>query len=113
MQILSAAADKSKIEITAKHVDATKNIVTATDNVVVYYEDSVIKASSAHFNKLVLRYLWENDTQQSLNLNILSSIFFKVSKTKFTTKNSAGYLYIVVINCQTLFSSKRNASTSR
>ena len=51
MQILSAAADKNKIEITAKYVDATKNIVRATDNVVVYYEDSVIKASSAHFNK--------------------------------------------------------------
>ena len=51
VQILSAASDKSKIEITAKHVDATKNIVRATDNVVVYYEDSVIKASSAHFDK--------------------------------------------------------------
>ncbi|WP_373028712.1 LPS-assembly protein LptD [Sulfurovum sp.] len=51
MQILPAAADKSKIEITAKHVDATENIVRATDNVVVYYEDSVIKASSAHFDK--------------------------------------------------------------
>ena len=51
MQILSAAADESKIEIIAKHVDATKNIVNATDNVVVYYEGSVIKASSAHFDK--------------------------------------------------------------
>jgi LPS-assembly protein len=51
IQMLSAAGDKSKIEITAKHVDATKNLVKATDNVVVYYEDSVIKASSAHFNK--------------------------------------------------------------
>ncbi|MCW8821147.1 MAG: LPS assembly protein LptD, partial [Sulfurovum sp.] len=51
IQLLSAAPDKSKIEITAKHLDATKNIVTAKDNVVVYYEDSVIKASSAHFDK--------------------------------------------------------------
>ena len=51
MQILSAAADESKIEITAKHIDATKNIVSATDDVVVYYEDSVIKASSATFDK--------------------------------------------------------------
>ena len=50
-QILSAASDKSKIEITAKHVDATKNVVKARENVVVYYEDSVIKASSAHFDK--------------------------------------------------------------
>ncbi|MBT8348625.1 MAG: LPS-assembly protein LptD [Sulfurovum sp.] len=51
MQILSAASDKSKIEITAKHVDATKNVVKARENVVVYYEDSVIKASSATFDK--------------------------------------------------------------
>ena len=51
IQVLSAAEDKSKIEITAKHVDARKNIVTATDDVVVYYEDSVIKASSVHFDK--------------------------------------------------------------
>ena len=51
VQILSAASDKSKIEITAKYVDATKNIVKARDNVVVYYEDSVIKASSVHFDK--------------------------------------------------------------
>ena len=50
MQILSAAPDKSKIEIMAKHVDATNNVVRARDNVVVYYEDSVIKASSAHFD---------------------------------------------------------------
>jgi hypothetical protein len=51
VQILSAASDKSKIEITAQHVDAAKNIVKAKGNVVVYYEDSVMKASSAHFDK--------------------------------------------------------------
>lgn len=51
VQLLSAASDKNKIEITAKYVDATKNIVKARDNVVVYYEDAVIKASSAHFDK--------------------------------------------------------------
>ncbi len=51
VQILHAASDNSKIEITAKHVDATKNIVKAKENVVVYYEDSVIKASSAYFDK--------------------------------------------------------------
>ena len=51
MQILSAASDKGKIEITAKHVDSVENIVTAKDNVVVYYEDSVIKASSATYDK--------------------------------------------------------------
>lgn len=51
LQILSAAADQSKIEITAKYVDAASNVIIAKDNVVVYYEDSVIKASSATFDK--------------------------------------------------------------
>ncbi len=51
MHMLYASADKSKIEITATHLETTKTVVTAKDNVVVYYEDSVIKASSAHFDK--------------------------------------------------------------
>ncbi|TNF45236.1 MAG: LPS-assembly protein LptD [Epsilonproteobacteria bacterium] len=51
MQILSAASSKGKIEITAKHVDAAGDVVRAKDNVVVYYEDSVIKATSATFDK--------------------------------------------------------------
>ncbi len=63
MQILSAAADESKIEITAKHIDATKNIVSATDDVVVYYEDSVIKASSAHFDKTTKVLVLDGEVQ--------------------------------------------------
>lgn len=51
MQILCASTDKNKIEITAKHLESTKTTVTAKDNVVVYYQDSIIKATSAHFDK--------------------------------------------------------------
>lgn len=51
IQLLSAAADQEKIEITANHVDSVGEIVTAKDDVVVYYEDSVIKASSATYDK--------------------------------------------------------------
>ncbi|WP_309498844.1 LPS-assembly protein LptD [Sulfurovum sp.] len=51
MQILYASTDKNKIEITAKHLVSTKTTVTAKDNVLVYYQDSVIKATSAHFDK--------------------------------------------------------------
>jgi len=40
-----------KIEITAKHLNSTKTVVTATDGVVVYYQNSVIKADSARYNK--------------------------------------------------------------
>ena len=42
---------KGKIEITANQLDSTKTTVTAKDNVLVYYNDSVITASSAHYNK--------------------------------------------------------------
>ncbi|AKF24415.1 organic solvent tolerance protein [Sulfurovum lithotrophicum] len=41
----------NKIEITAKHLDSTKTTVTATDGVVVYYQDSVIRADRALYNK--------------------------------------------------------------
>ncbi len=50
-QSLYAVTKNNKIEITAKHITATKTEVTARDNVIVYYADSVIKASSAHYNK--------------------------------------------------------------
>ncbi|RLA68348.1 MAG: LPS-assembly protein LptD [Epsilonproteobacteria bacterium] len=49
IEILKANTDK--IEITAKHIEVTKNQINAKDNVLVYYNDSVIKASSAHYNK--------------------------------------------------------------
>jgi len=51
MQILSASPDKNRIEIKAKHIELENDIVTAKDNVVVYYGDAVIKASSASFNR--------------------------------------------------------------
>jgi len=41
----------NKIEITAKHLDSTQTTVTATDGVVVYYQDSVIRAADALYNK--------------------------------------------------------------
>jgi len=51
IQTLSAAQEKNKIEVTAKHLASTKTTVNATDGVVVYYQDSVIKAESASYNK--------------------------------------------------------------
>jgi len=51
IQILYAAADNNKIEITATHIASTKDIITAKDNVMVYYNDTVIKASSARYDK--------------------------------------------------------------
>ena len=41
----------SQIEITAEHLDSTKSTVTAKDGVVVYYQDSVIKADSALYDR--------------------------------------------------------------
>jgi len=40
-----------KIEITAKKLISTKSTVTAKDGVIVYYQDSVIRADSAVYNK--------------------------------------------------------------
>ena len=51
IQVLYAAADNNKIEITATHIASTKDIITAKDNVMVYYNDTVIKASSARYDK--------------------------------------------------------------
>ncbi len=51
MQALHAVEEKSKIEVTAKHLESTETTVKATDGVVVYYQDSVIKASSAFYDK--------------------------------------------------------------
>lgn len=48
---LHAAEEKNKIEVTAKHLDTTETTVKATNGVVVYYQDSVIKATSAFYDK--------------------------------------------------------------
>jgi len=51
IQTVYAAEEKNKIEVTANHLDTTETTVKATDGVVVYYQDSVIKASSAFYDK--------------------------------------------------------------
>ncbi|SFV54343.1 Outer membrane protein Imp, required for envelope biogenesis / Organic solvent tolerance protein precursor [hydrothermal vent metagenome] len=44
-------AAHTKIEITANHLNSSKTTVTATDGVVVYYQDSVIRADRVVYNK--------------------------------------------------------------
>lgn len=51
MQQLEAKVEHSKIEVNAKKLDTTETTVKASDGVIVYYQDSVIKASSAFYNK--------------------------------------------------------------
>ncbi len=51
-QSLYAVSKSNKIEITAKHIEATKTVVKARENVIVYYADSVIKADTANYNKI-------------------------------------------------------------
>ncbi len=50
-QSLYAVTKRNKIEITAKYIEATKTLVKARENVIVYYADSVIKADTADYNK--------------------------------------------------------------
>jgi len=49
--LLHAEEEHNKIEVTAKHLDSTKTTVTGKDGVVVYYQDAVIKADRASYNK--------------------------------------------------------------
>jgi len=49
--LLYAEEVNHKIEVSAKHLESTKTTVTGKDGVVVYYQDSVIKADTASFNK--------------------------------------------------------------
>ncbi len=51
MQTVYAVEEKNKIEVNAQYLDATETTVKATDGVVVYYQDAVIKASSAFYDK--------------------------------------------------------------
>jgi LPS-assembly protein len=47
-----AAEEKGKIEVLAKSLESTKNVVHANEGVLVYYDNSVIKAKKATYNKL-------------------------------------------------------------
>ncbi|HSR73544.1 MAG TPA: putative LPS assembly protein LptD, partial [Sulfurovum sp.] len=63
MQLLYAATDKNKIEITAKQLESTETTVTAKGEVLVYYQDTVIKASSARFDKTKKLLILDGDIQ--------------------------------------------------
>jgi len=49
--LLFAEEAKENIEVTAKSISSTKTTVTGSDGVVVYYNDSVIKADKAVYDK--------------------------------------------------------------
>jgi len=49
--ILTAEEKQSNIEVTAKTLHSTKTTVTGSDCVVVYYNDAVIKADKAVYNR--------------------------------------------------------------
>ena len=49
--LLYAQEVNNKIEVSAKHLESTKTTVTAKGGVVVYFQDSVIRADRAFYNK--------------------------------------------------------------
>ncbi len=51
IDISYAIEGRSKIEITANELESSKTTVVAKGKVLVYYNDSIITASSAHFNR--------------------------------------------------------------
>lgn len=50
-QMLHAQSKSEKIEVLAKHLESTKNTVSAKEGVVVYYKDSVMKANEALYDR--------------------------------------------------------------
>ena len=62
VEMLSAA--HNKIEIKAKYIESTEDIVTAKENVVVYYDDAIIRASSAIFNKTTKLLVLDGNIEQ-------------------------------------------------
>ena len=59
----ASAKEKGKIEITANSLKSGKNTVHAQGDVLVYYQDSIIKASSAKFNKQTHLLILDGDIQ--------------------------------------------------
>jgi LPS-assembly protein len=49
--LLYAEEEQNKIEVNAKYLESTKTTMTGKNGVVVYYNNSVIKANSASYNK--------------------------------------------------------------
>ncbi len=50
-EVKDKTEENNKIEVNAKHLESTKTTVIAKDGVVVYYQNSVIKANTAFYNK--------------------------------------------------------------
>ena len=60
---LSALEENLKIEVTATSLSTTKDIVYANDGVVVYYDNSVINATRATFNKTTKLLVLDGDVE--------------------------------------------------
>jgi LPS-assembly protein len=63
IQTLYAAEEKNKIEVSAEHLETTETTVKATDGVVVYYQDSIIKADSAFYDKKTKLLILDGDVE--------------------------------------------------
>jgi LPS-assembly protein len=59
----ASTAEKSNIEVTAKHVEGSNTTLYAKDGVVVYYRDSVIHADSAVYDKLSHRLVLDGNVE--------------------------------------------------
>lgn len=59
LQSIHAREEKGDIEVVAKRLHSTKATVEASEGVIVYYQDSVIKASRASFDKQTKKLVLE------------------------------------------------------
>jgi len=111
-QPLCAQSGNNKIEVIAKNIEGTKEKVNATDGVVVYYQDSIIKATSVSYDKeskvLVLdgeieMIGYEGIKEQSNHMEINT----ETKEVKFET------LFLVSQNDVWLFSDKASRSNNK
>ena len=96
--IVVLAADNERIEIMAEDLSATETVVIAKGNVVVHYDDSVIQASSAHYDREkqlltlsgdTIEFLGDNGSKiQSKNLQIHTQSKKVTFKNVFLTDDS-------------------------
>ncbi len=61
--LFGAAEEKNNIEVTAKRVEGTKTTLHAKEGVVVYYQDSVIRADEARYDKTAHRLVLDGHVE--------------------------------------------------
>ena len=61
--VIYGAEERTNIEVIAKYVEGTKTTLHAQDGVVIYYQDSMIRADEAHYDKVAHRLVVDGNVE--------------------------------------------------